>query len=64
MAVTKNSINTKMTISKKPLVEIDLTLCKNVISTNPFWFFEWNYIKLMQIVYPKWPPGVVTKNSI
>ena len=27
--VTKNSINTKMTISEDPLVEIDLSLCQN-----------------------------------
>ena len=29
-AVTKKSINTKMTISQEPLVEIDLILCQNV----------------------------------
>ena len=29
-AVTKNNINTKMTISQEPLVEINPTLCQNV----------------------------------
>ena len=29
-AITKNSINTKMTISQEPLVEIDPTVCQNV----------------------------------
>ena len=36
--VTKNSINTKMTISR-PLVEIDRTLCQNVSCMNPLYFF-------------------------
>ena len=25
---------------------------------------KWNYFILMQIIYPRWPPGTVTKNSI
>ena len=25
---------------------------------------EWNYFIFMQINYPRWPPGTVTKNSI
>ena len=25
---------------------------------------EWNYFIFMQIDYPRWPPGTVTKNSI
>ena len=33
--VTKNSINTKMTISQDPLVEIVLTFGQNVSSMNP-----------------------------
>ena len=37
--VTKNSINTKMTLSKDPLVEIDPTLCQNVSCMNPLYFF-------------------------
>ena len=37
--VTKNSINTKMTISEDPLVEIDLSLCQNVSCMNPLYFF-------------------------
>ena len=28
-AMTKNSINTKMTISQEPIIEIDPTLCQN-----------------------------------
>ena len=32
--VTKNSINTKMTISQDPLVEIDPALCQNVSCMN------------------------------
>ena len=38
-AVTKNSINPKMTISKDPLVEIDPSLCQNVSCMNPLYFF-------------------------
>ena len=38
-AVTKNSINMKMTISQEPLVEIDPSLCQNVSCTKPFFFF-------------------------
>ena len=37
--VTKNSINTKMTISQDPLVEIDPTFCQNVSCMNPLYFF-------------------------
>ena len=37
--VTKNSINTTMTISQAPLVEIDPTLCQNVSCMKPFYFF-------------------------
>ena len=25
---------------------------------------KWNYFIFMQIDYPRWPPGTVTKNSI
>ena len=39
-AVTKNSTNTKMTISQEPLVEIDPTLCKNVSYMKPFCFLS------------------------
>ena len=37
--VTKNSINTKMTIFQNPLVEIDPALCQNVSRMNPLCFF-------------------------
>ena len=37
--ITKNSINTKMTISEDPLVEIDPSLCQNVSCMNPLYFF-------------------------
>ena len=37
--VTKNSINTKMTISEDPLVEVDPSLCQNVSCMNPLYFF-------------------------
>ena len=37
--VTKNSINTQMTISQDPLVEIDPSLCQNVSCMNPLYFF-------------------------
>ena len=37
--VTKNSINTKMTIYEDPLVEIGPTLCQNVSCMNPLYFF-------------------------
>ena len=35
-AVTKNSINSKMTVSQEPLVEIDPTLILTLISINLF----------------------------
>ena len=37
--VTKNSINTKMTIYRDPLVEIDPSLCQNVSCMKPLYFF-------------------------
>ena len=37
--VTKNSINTKMTISHNPLVEIDPFLCQNVSCMNSLYCF-------------------------
>ena len=37
--VTTNSINTKMTMSEDPLVEIGPALCQNVSCTNPLNFF-------------------------
>ena len=36
--VTENSINSKMTISRDPLVEIDKTLCQNVSCMKPLYF--------------------------
>ena len=36
---TKNSINTKMTISSDPMVEIDPSLRQNVSCMNPLYFF-------------------------
>ena len=36
--VTKNSINTKMTISQDPLVEIDPPLCQNVSCMKTLYF--------------------------
>ena len=51
--VTKNSINTKMTISEDPLVEIDPSLFQNVSCMNPLYFFAvWDS-----------KTAVVTKNS-
>ena len=38
--VTKNSINTKMTVSQDPLVEIDPTLCQNVSCMNLLYFLQ------------------------
>ena len=38
--VAKNSINTKMTISQDPLVEIDPTLCQKVSCMNPLYFLQ------------------------
>ena len=46
-AVTKNSINMKMTISLDPLVEIDPSLCQNVFCMNPLYF--------LQFGIPRWP---------
>ena len=34
--------------------------CSDLITMVP----KWNYFILMQIDYPRWPPGAVTKNSI
>ena len=36
--VTKNSVNTKMTISQDRLVEIDPTLCQNVSCIKTLYF--------------------------
>ena len=63
-ALAINVINTKMTISQKPLDEIDSTLCQYVSCMKPFLFFEWNYFKFMQIDYPRCLSGAVTKNKI
>ena len=38
--ITKNSTNTKMTISQEPLNEIDPTLCQNVSCMKPFDFLN------------------------
>ena len=38
--VTKNSINTKMTVSQDPLVEISPTLCQNVSCVKPLYFLQ------------------------
>ena len=54
----------KMTISQESLVEIDSTLCQSVSCLKPFRFFEWNCFKCMQIDYPRWLSGAVTKHSI
>ena len=51
--VTKNSINTKMTIFQDPLVEIDPSLCQNVFCMNPLYFFAFWDSKM----------AAVTKNS-
>ena len=45
--VTKISINTKMTISEDPLVEIDPSLCQNVSCMNSLYFF-------LQFGIPRW----------
>ena len=34
--------------------------CSDLITMVP----KWNYFIFMQIDYPRWPPGTVTKNSI
>ena len=34
--------------------------CSYLITMVP----KWNYFILMQIDYPRWPPGTVTKNSM
>ena len=54
--VTKNSLNTKMTISQEPMVEIDPTLCQNVSCMKLFF-----YCSLALI--PRWPSFAVTKNN-
>ena len=49
--VTKNSINTKMTISEDPLVEIDPTLCQNVSCLSRYVFFAVWDSKMAAICY-------------
>ena len=52
-AVTKHSLNTKMTISQDPLVETDPTLCQNVSCMNLLYFLAvWDF-----------KMAAVTKNS-
>ena len=34
--------------------------CSDLIAMVP----KWNYFIFLQIDYPRWPPGTVTKNSI
>ena len=53
--VTKNSINTKMTISQDPLVDTDPALCQNVSCLNPLYF--------LQFGIPRWLPFAVIKIS-
>ena len=53
---TKNNINTKMTISQDPLVEIDPTLCQNASCMKRLYFF-------LQFGIPRWLPFANTKNS-
>ena len=67
--ITKNSINTKMTISQDPLVEIDPTLCQTVSCMNPLYFFAvWDSkmaaVKLLYF-FAVWDSkmAAVTKNS-
>ena len=38
--VTKNSVNTEMTTSQDPLVEIDPSLCLTVSCMNPLYFLQ------------------------
>ena len=54
-AITKNSINMKMTISQEPLVEIDPTMFQNVSCMKPFDFSQFGV--------PRWPPFAIIKNS-
>ena len=51
---TKNSINTKMTKSLDPLVEIDPSMCQNVSCMNLLYFFAVRDSKM----------AAVTKNSV
>ena len=52
--VTKNSINTKITISQDPYVEIDPTFSQNVSCMNPLYFLQFGtprwllFIKIAQ----------------
>ena len=55
-AVTKNSINMKMTISRVPFVEINPSVCQNVSCIKPFGFF-------LQFGITRWPPFAVIKSN-
>ena len=42
-----------------PVLHVNV-FCSDLITMVP----KWNYFIFMQIDYPRWPPGTVTKNSI
>ena len=51
--VTKNSMNTKMTISQNLLVEIDPTLCQNVSCMKPLYFSQFGIPRLLPFAVTK-----------
>ena len=51
----------KSYFAQMPISRVNVTVfCLDLITMVP----EWNYFIFMQIDYPRWPPGTVTKNSI
>ena len=48
--VTKSSINTKMTISQDPLLEIDPTLCQNVYCMNPLYILQFGILRWLLLL--------------
>ena len=62
--ITKKSMNTKRTISQEPLVENCRNFMPECFLYEAVLIFEWNCFKFMQIDYPRWPSGAVTKICI
>ena len=51
----------KSNFAQTPISQENVNVfCSDLITMVP----KWNYFIFMQIEYPRWPPGTVTKNSI
>ena len=61
--VSKNSRNTKTTISKDPLVEIDPTFSQNVSCMNPLFFYLFYFIYFFFAVWDSMMAAVTTNSA-